>query len=99
MPHNETLYERFNMTKITIARAHVKSAVHFVVARCVSATIVTLVRQNTDAESNLQQVELFIGAHVIGELVASKTRERTDELVDRIAEGIAEGKSEIKNRS
>lgn len=82
--------------KIKITRAGMKTVVNFLVARCVSATIVTLVRQNTDAESDLQAVQLVIGAHVIGELVASGTKQHVEGFIDSIADGMGDAKKQIE---
>jgi hypothetical protein len=75
-------------------REGIKTIVRFVVARATSATIVTIVHSNTDPENAYQTASVFVGAHVLGEMVADATGPFVDKQIDEIAEAIAEARGE-----
>lgn len=71
------------MPKIT--RDHVKTVANFIVGRSVSAVIVTLAHQNATPVTRLQTAELYIGAYVLGSMVASAAQDHTEKKIDEIA--------------
>lgn len=73
-------------------REGVKTIVRFIVARATSITIVTLIKTNTETENALQDASVFIGAHVLGEMVADATGPYVDQQIDEIADAIAAAK-------
>jgi hypothetical protein len=79
-------------------REGIKTIVRFIVGRATSATIVTIVHSNTDPENAYQTASVFIGAHVLGEMVADATAPFVDKQIDEIADAIAEarGQAEIE---
>lgn len=81
------------MPKIT--RDHVKSVTGFIVARSVSAVIVTIAHQNATPANKLQVAELYIGAYVLGSMVAGHARTHTDQKIDDVADALAEVKARI----
>lgn len=71
------------MPKIT--RDHVKTVTNFIVARSVSAVIVTIAHQNVTPASKLQVAELYIGAYVLGSMVAGHAQDHTEKKIDELA--------------
>ena len=68
------------MTKIKIT----KEIASFVVGHSVSAVIVTNIHQNTIPITTRQKVQLYIGAFVVGAMVAEKAHAYTDQKIDEI---------------
>lgn len=70
-------------------REGVKTILRFIVARATSFTIVAIIHNNTDPDNPLETAGVFIGAHVLGEMVADATGPYIDSQVDEYAEAIA----------
>jgi hypothetical protein len=77
-------------------RAGIKSISRFIVARLTSICVVTIIQQNTDPETSLQTAGVFVGSHVIGEMVADATAPFVDRQIDEIANGLRDAKAEAK---
>lgn len=73
-------------------REGIKTISRFVVARLTSVCVVTVINQNTDPETPLETAGVFVGAHVIGEMVADATKPFVDRQIDEIADAIADAK-------
>jgi hypothetical protein len=93
-PYNE----RPTIMKLRITRDGVKTVSRFIVARATSITVVTLINQNVDPETRMQEAGVFIGAHVLGEMVADSTKPYVDRQIDEIADAFTNMQDEI-NRS
>lgn len=76
------------MRKINVTRDHVKTVANFVVARSVSAVVVTVLHQNVTPANRLQIAELYVGAYVLGSMVAGHAQDHTEKKIDEIAESI-----------
>jgi hypothetical protein len=81
--------------KIKITRDHVKTAANFIVARSVSAVVVTIAHQNIKTESKLQNAELYVGAYVLGSMAADRAQEHIEKKIDAIADGIEKAKIQL----
>ncbi|MFL6416798.1 MAG: hypothetical protein ACJ74Y_14135 [Bryobacteraceae bacterium] len=71
---------------LRITRAGVKTVSRFIVARATSIMVVTVINQNVDPETRLQSASTFIGAHVVGEIVADATHGYVDKQIDELAD-------------
>lgn len=71
-----------------ITRDRVKTVANFVVARSVSSVIVTIAHQNITTHNKLQVAELYIGAYVLGSMVAGQAQKHTEEQIDKAADMI-----------
>lgn len=69
-------------------RAQVKTVANFIVARSVSAVVVTIAHQNVTPANRLQLAELYIGAYVLGSMAANAAQEHTEKQIDSLAEAI-----------
>lgn len=74
-------------------RDGVKTIARFLVARLTSICVVTVITQNADPETSLQTAGVYVGSHVIGEMVADATKPFVDKQIDEIADGIIEAKA------
>jgi hypothetical protein len=63
-----------------------KAVARFVVGKCVSGVIVTVVHNNCPTFSKSQKVQLYVGAFVVGAMVADAARDYTDKQIDSIVE-------------
>ncbi len=61
-----------------------KTIAKLVVGTSVSSVIVTIIHQNTETFKPSQKAQLYIGAYVIGAMVAKQAGTWTDEKVDQI---------------
>lgn len=77
-----------------ITRDHVKTVARFIVARSVSGVIVTIAHQNITTETKLQTAELYVGAYVLGSMVADAAKDHTDKKIDDVAELVDKIKAE-----
>jgi len=75
-----------------ITREHVKTVANVIVARSVSVVIVTATHQNVTTFTKLQSAELYVGAFVLGSMVASAAQEHTSKKIDEAAAFIAKFK-------
>lgn len=73
---------------VKITRDHVKTVANFIVARSVSAVIVTIAHQNITPVTRLQTAELYIGAYVLGSMVAGHAQDHTEKKIDEVADAI-----------
>jgi hypothetical protein len=71
---------------LRITRDRVKSVSRFIVARATSIMVVTVINQNVEPENRLQDASVFIGAHVLGEIVADATHGYVDKQIDELAD-------------
>lgn len=76
-------------------REGIKSYARFIVARATSITIVTVIHQNVDTDelSGYNRAGVFVGSHVIGEMVADATKPFVDSQIDSLADAIHEMKN------
>jgi hypothetical protein len=79
----------------TITRDNVKTVVNFVVARSVSGVIVTALHQNVTTETRMQNLQLYIGAYVVGSMVADRAQDHVEKTIDQIATAIETVKQHI----
>jgi hypothetical protein len=70
-------------------REGVKVIVRFIVARATAFTIVAIIRNNTDPDNPLETAGVFVGSHVLGEMVADATEPYVNNQIDEIADAIA----------
>jgi hypothetical protein len=77
-------------------REGVKKIARFVVARATSYTVVKIIDQNVETDNRLQDAGVYIGAHVIGEMVADRTEELVNRKVDHYADQFAEAKEKAR---
>lgn len=66
--------------------ATTKAIARFVVGKCASAVVVTVVHNNCPVTTKSQKVQLVIGAAVVGAMVSKQARAYTDEMIDEIVE-------------
>lgn len=71
---------------------NVKLVANMVVARSVSGVIVTMVHQNTTTHSKGQTAQLYIGAYVLGAMVADRASTYVENQIDAAADQIAKFK-------
>lgn len=80
-------------------REGIKSIVRFIVARATSICVVTVINRTVDSDEEelraYQSASVFIGAHVIGEMVAEATAPFVDRQIDEIADMFSEAKEEL----
>lgn len=71
-------------------REGIKSYARFIVARATSITIVTVVNQNIDTEelAARNRAGVFVGAHVLGEMVADATGPFVNRQIDEFADAM-----------
>lgn len=71
-------------------RDGLKSYARFIVARATSITIVTVIHQNVDTDELAahNRAGVFIGSHVLGEMVADATKPFVDRQIDELADAI-----------
>jgi hypothetical protein len=69
-------------------RDGIKTIARFIVARSTSFTVMAIIRQNVETDNSLQDASVFVGAYVIGDLVADATKPYVDNQIDEIAEAI-----------
>lgn len=69
-------------------RDGIKTISRFVVARLTSICVVTVISQNTDPETPLQTAGVFVGSHVLGEMVADATKPFVDRQIDEWADAV-----------
>jgi hypothetical protein len=69
-------------------RDGIKTIVRFIVARSTSFTVMAIIRQNVEAENGLQDAGVFVGAYVIGDMVADATKPYVDRQIDEFAEAL-----------
>jgi hypothetical protein len=74
------------MDKIQIA----KKVIRLIVTTSVSGTIVTMIHAGTPTSSKLQKAKLYIGAIVVGQLVADKAGDWTDAQIEAIVKAYKE---------
>lgn len=69
-------------------REGIKTVARFIVARATSVTIVTIINQNVDDDelSSYKKAGVFVGSHVLGEMVANATEEYVNNQIDSIAD-------------
>lgn len=65
-----------------------KGVVRFVLSKCVSGTIITIIHQNTQTFSKSQKVQLYVGAYLVGGLVADQAWERAESAIDDFATSV-----------
>ncbi len=77
-------------------REGIKTAARFLVARATSICVVTVIVQNVDTEElpAYKTASVFVGSHVIGEIVADKTKPYVDKKVDEYADQFLAAKEE-----
>lgn len=77
-------------------REGIKTVTRFIVARATSICVVTVINQNVDSDELRahNRAGVFIGAHVIGEMVADATAPFVDKTIDEYADAIADMKAE-----
>jgi len=63
-----------------------KTVTKFVIGKCVSGVIVTLLHNNVQTHSKSQKVQLYVGAYVVGAMVSDKAAEWTDKQIDDLVE-------------
>lgn len=89
--------------KITIpdlrTREGIKSVVRFIVARATSICVVTVIHQNVEPENGLQTASVFIGAHVLGEMVADATAPFVNRQIDELADMFSEAKEAVETET
>lgn len=76
------------------ARDRIKFVAGIVVTSSVSKVIVSLAHQNVTTATNVQTAQLYIGAYVLGSMVASSASEYVDGKIDRLADAIAKLKKD-----
>jgi hypothetical protein len=89
--------------KITLpdprTREGIKSIVRFIVARATSICVVTVINRTVESEEDelraYQSAGVFIGAHVIGEMVADATGPFVDRQIDELADMLTETKEAV----
>lgn len=71
-------------------RDGLKSYARFIVARATSITIVTIIHQNveTDELRPHNRAGVFVGSHVLGEMVADATKPFVDRQIDELADTV-----------
>lgn len=62
----------------------VRTASKFVVGKSVSGVIVTIVHQNTETFTKSQKIQLYVGAYVIGAMVADAAEDYIDKRIDDV---------------
>lgn len=73
------------MTKNEKTERYLKNAktiVKFVAGRSVSVTVATIVHQNVTTETKAQKAQVAVGAYVVSEMVAAKTRDYVGDRFD-----------------
>jgi transketolase len=70
-------------------RDGIKTITRFIVARATSFTVMAIIRQNVETDNSLQDASVFVGAYVIGDMVADATKPYVNAQIDEIAEAIA----------
>lgn len=63
-----------------------KAITRLVVGRCVSGIVYTMCRNNVTAETKTKKVLIFVGAQVLGNMVAESASDYTDRKIDELAE-------------
>jgi len=77
-------------------REGIKTISRFLVARATAATVVTLINQNIETENRLQDASVYIGSHIMGEMVADQTKPRVDAKIDMMADAYAKAKADAQ---
>lgn len=65
-----------------------KKVVKFVSVKSVSATVVTIIHQNTETFSKSQKAQLYIGAFLVSNMVADQVWDHTEAKINDIIEAI-----------
>jgi hypothetical protein len=70
-----------------------KRVAKFVTTRTVSGTVVSLIHQNTTTYSVPQKVSLYIGAFLVGSMVADNAWDHTEKQIDDLTKAFKESKN------
>jgi hypothetical protein len=73
-----------------------KNIVKFVVGRSVSGVVVTVLHNNCPVEGKAQKAQLYIGAYVVGSMVADAAVDHVITEIDRIRGLVRELKASRK---
>lgn len=76
-----------------------KTITKFVVARCVSGVVVTLLHNNVQTHTKGQKAQLYVGAFVVGAMVADKAEDWTNTQIDEIADVVRKIKGHFKKEA
>lgn len=79
--------------------ATAKTLAHIVAVRASSGVVVTLVHQNLDTTdfTRLQKASVYVGAYLIGSMVADAAAEHLTKKFDMIVEAVAETKKNFED--
>lgn len=61
-----------------------KTVANLIVARSVGFTVASIIQSNTPVETKIQKIEVQIGAHVLGQMVASSTSTYVNKQVETV---------------
>lgn len=72
---------------------YIKLAAQFVIGASVSKVINDVITNNTDPETQIEQIEITVGSAALGWMVSDMAKEWTDTKIDQAAEQIEDIKA------
>lgn len=76
---------------------YIKLAAQFVVGASVSKVINDIIANNTEPETQIEQIEITVGSCALGWMVSDMAKEWTDTKIDMVAEQIENIKADIRH--